>query len=620
MRVWAKSLAAHYRLDAQWIEEILIKTAERLQFEHDHRRKYSGNLILKDFSPSLVEALEALPVDEVKKLFTQDDEHLLQLRENERRWHDLLRSPIPVQTFDRILYVADDFKTYLARATHDVVNRGQPLGFFRGSEWLQRTFTACWQTPKIEAGVLEDFDDEIIQPPKLPSFAEIMEKNSHIIKAPEFDQSVKYRSRPREGVIYTPIYRSHIAIIKRKNPTPERAEFWAKHSSLTKTKDYADKIKALRLGLHRFSEDSFSLLVNVLKNRKNKNGVILAEKLVAECWNSFMKHLNPLQIDVLTGRGLDYFGFPNYSSEDYGWFYGGSTHITVFEMANLMEKIISGKWDEKIQVPLSGISEYFVDDETGEERFRCTYFQARAVCGAGKVDAALRAIDNLWGEFQSAKEQAKADITENTTAKNNNELDRAKEAAFLDYRAIERIKAMGAYVVFPEGKRAPTLKEIIEQNPRPVGMIDDCAAFVPKNANPILFEGTKQRAVIRFLFSRCDSKPKYSATLEEIIRDVCTEEEANKIIKRRKVDPDSWRLDRTWFDGHSAWKTVLKRVPRDEGALVQKPLSYYLDLNYGNEESAPPPPKVKTPPKKQKHGPGITFSSNAKNKSKKKAV
>lgn len=623
LRVWANELAEHYDLDSQWIEKILIKTVDRLQFESDHRPKYPGNLILKDFRPSLVSALEALPVKDVKQLFSQDDEHLFQIRANEKKWRDLLRSPIPVQTFERILYVADDFKKYLSESTQDVVRYGQPTKFFHGSEWLQRTFTDCWQAPNLKSGVLDDFDsegEEIIPPPELPSFAEVMEKNSRLIKAPKFDPDMKYRTGPREGVLI-PGFRAQVGLFTGRNRPPEHEDLKKKLLAARRTKDFVEKLKALRLGLHHFSEDSFSHLVHVLKNRKKQNGIILAEKLVAECWNSFTKYLNPSQIDVLTETNLTYFGLPPYSSAAAHWFYGGSIHKTVFVMANLMEKIISGKWDEKIQTPLAGISEYFIDDETGDERFRCSYFQARAVCGADKVDAALRAIDNLRHEFHNTEVQVTNDLKGTPTL--TEDLNRAKEVAFLDSRAIERIKAMGGYVVFPDGNRIPTLKEIVEQNPRPVGMIDDCAAFVPKIGKPILFNGVKQRTVIRFLFSRCDSKPKHSATLDEIIREVCTEEEAKDILRRRKVDPDSWRLDRTWFDGHAAWKTVLKRVPRDEGVLVQKSVSYYLDLSYGNEKPTEPLPKAEKASEKQKHGPGITFSpkaKNNKNKEKKKAV
>lgn len=629
LRVWAHELAEHFDLDEKWTENVLIKTADRLGYENDFRRKYPGNEILKAFRPSLLNALESVPTDQVEKMFSQDDEHLLQLKLSENRWAELIRSPLPLQPFHRIVGAVEKFKKYLTDSTDDVINYGEPLKPFSESEWLQRFFTDCKLVPKIEDGLLSDYDgesDPIPLPPDLPSFAEIMERNAHLIKTPDFDSLRTYKNSPNERRKRPKHFRTKIGLLVHKKLTPAQEELRQRLLNAQEDEDFVKKEKDLRLALHNFSQDTFSYLAKVLKQRESQHNVILAERLVADCWNSFTKHLTPPQIDVLSRTSLTYFGLPEYPRGTASWIYGSTIHKQVFIMANLMEKIISADWDKKIQSPLEPIYDFFAtDDRDGTPRFRCSYFQARVVCGVEKVDSALRAFEALRDEYRASLHKVHDDIKETPAILNDNS--KEKEVAFLDQRAIERIIAMGGYVVFPADKRQSTLKEIADETPRPIGMFNDCEAYFPKTGEPIYF-APKQRAVIRFLFSRCDSTPKYSATFEEIIRDVCTEEEAKRIFSLRKDDPDKWRIGSNWFSGgHPAWQTLLKRVPHDHAKYVQGETAYYLDFDYENKVSTELNTKNSksetqkaneiNEPKKKGRGKSITISPKSKANNKK---
>lgn len=614
LRIWAQELAEHYDLDEQWVEKILIKTAGGVRFDSNRRRKYVGTEVLKDFRPSIFNALGALPPDQVEILFSQDDEHLLQLMLNEKRWSELRTSPIPLQTFDQILDVANDFKKYLAQSTEDIVAFGEPLKPFYESEWLQRFFTDCKTVPRIEHDALDGFDSDsdIIQPPPdLPSFAEIMEQHAKLIQAPPFDPLRTYndRLRPRRP---SKNFQSRISLLIFRQATPAQKELGQKIQEALKTDSFVAKEKELRLALHHFSEDCFSHFVNVLKKRNGRDGVILAEKLVAECWNSFVKLITPQQMDVLSRKSLAYFGLPEYPRGVAPWIYSTTISKNIFVTAHLMEKIISGKWDEKIQKPLTGIGEIFVHED-GYMRFRCSYFQAGLVCGTEKLDAVLRSFENLRDHVR--KEQVKTLNELVDTSVPNSADGRHKEVAYLDQRAIERIKAMGGYIVFPENKKKPTLIELAELKPREVGMINDCEAYFPEDGDAIYFDGGKQRTVIRFLFSKCDRQPKYSATLDEILYEVYDEETAKKILRRPKEK--KFRIDNTWFEDHDAWRLrLLDSVTNVDGTTF-----YYLDFEY---QKKPPRRKIsKEPkpeenkPKKKGRGLAITHSKNVK---KKKAV
>lgn len=614
LRIWAQELAEHYDLEEQWVEKILLKTTRGIRFDSSHRRKYVGTEVLRSFRPSIVNALGALPPDQVKTLFSQDDEHLLQLMLNEKRWSELRASPIPLQTFGLILNAADDFKKYLSQSTDDVVAFGEPLKPFNESEWLQRLFTDCKLVPRIQDDVLDGFDSEadIIQPPPdLPSFAEIMEQNTKLIQAPPFDPLRTYKDRPRP---HRPSknFQSRISLLVFRKATPGQEELSQKIQEALKTDSFVTKEKELRLALHRFSEDCFSHFVKVLKKRDGRDGVILAEKLVAECWNSFAKLITPQQMDVLSGKSLTYFGLQEYPRNVARWLYLSTIPKNIFVTAHLMEKIISGKWDEKIQKPLADLGEVLAHED-GYMRFRCSYFQAGVVCGKEKLDAVLRSFENLRDHVREEQIKNLNELVDTPVA--NIAEGRHKEVAFLDQRAIDRIKAMGGYIVFPEDKRKPTLIELAEQKPREAGMINDCEAYFPEDGDAIYFDGGKQKTVIRFLFSKCDRQPKYSATLDEIIYEVYDEETAKKILRRPKEK--KFRIDNTWFENHDAWRLrLLDSVTNADGTTF-----YYLDFEY---QKKPPRRKVSKEPKpeeirskKKGRGLAITHSKNVK---KKKAV
>lgn len=613
LRIWAQELAEHYDLDEHWIEKILIKTTNGVRFDSNQRRKYAGTEVLKNFRPSIVNALGALPPDQVETLFSQDDEQLLELMLNEKRWSELLSSPIPLQTYDHILGVADDFKKYLAQSTEEVVAFGEPLKPFNKSEWLQRFFTDCKMVPRIEADALDGFGDEadtIQPPPDLPSFAEIMERNAKLIQAPPFDPLRTYLDRPRP-IRPSKYFRSRIGLMIFRKITQKQEELGQQIQEALKTEHFVAKEKELRLALHRFSEDCFAHFVNVLKKRNSREGVILAEKLVASCWNSFAKHINEQQMDVLTRKSLTYFGLPEYPRGVAPWIYRTTIPKNIFVVARLMEKIVSGKWDEKIQKPINDLGEFFAHGD-GYLRFRCSYFQACVVCGKETLDRVLRSFEHLRDHVRKEQFKNLNELTDTAVA--NSADSRHKEVAFLDQRAIERIKAMGGYIVFPEDKRKPTLIELAEEKPRKVGMINDCEAYFPETGDPIFFDGPTQKAVIRFLFSKCNRDPKYSATLDEILYEIYDEETAKKKLNRPKSK--KFRIDSTWFQGHKAWESrfIDSKTTDDDITL------YYLNFDYQKMPprrtvSTDPKPKEEKPKKKQR-GVAITFSNKVKKKKK----
>jgi len=643
---WAEELAEHYKMNAEWIEDVLTATIPLDSiWSSDADRAGDGKELLRRFHPNLLQALETLTPEDVEEIFTNKDgdisaERLDLLEWREQDFKSIFRSPLPLQSYEELEdnsppgSILSRFADYLSSERADFIRHGSFFKRFTESEWLCHTFGG--PAPELLAIDKETITDpDVVEPPVLSSVNLVLLNSvppkGARISAEHFQASIDglFPSPKKSGTFPVEIgadgleVRPMVDYEKQIKSTPLGRLLWRnaenhregfssslrfyfpsddqdieeKLHNLKKHEPFKRKEIELRESIATFISKSFALFTNAITKRSSNDSAAVEQQFLDGLWTLVANNFTPEQIDVLTGKSLQYFELPLELPKGTSWNYS-SPCLEIFVRLSLVAQDIFNQVMVEVRANLTPLLEETLIDSADDSdnslaqsfhqtlHFRmpdCSYYQALYLLRERGIDLNKTITNYRIGLDNWFEKRAKAkDRILSTRAASERQYKQLNESLEV-LRAVEMLAGRKGFLVNAD-------EAISEAHGRKrfYGFMEEgYTAYHPKKKDRhiLVFRTPEQRATIRLMYEAIEDPVLKGAVSEEMIVDTIYVDAAEKEHQRKRLFAGDWRIDTAVFDRSEAWKE--RFITRVEKIDREDTLYYRLDFDYENKEAKP---------------------------------